>query len=107
MVSRWLSIGAWLRTTEGEREITDILKAKLDPTYLDVRDISGEEKCYSFYTYNLSLGGCGSMYQITIDSDSFRDKRIIDKHRMINQALGQDIIKALHGLTIRIGNNSS
>ena len=47
------------------------------------------------------------MYQITIDSDSFKGKRMIEQHRMVNEALGQDIVKALHGLTIRIGNDSS
>lgn len=47
-------------------------------------------------------GGCGSMYEIEIDSELFQGKRLLQQHRMVNEALG-DEMKALHGLTIRIG----
>ena len=29
--------------TEGEKKLTDILKEKLNPTFVEVRDISGED----------------------------------------------------------------
>lgn len=34
--------------------------------------------------YGLSAGGCGSMYEIVIDSEEFKGKRMLHQHRMIN-----------------------
>jgi stress-induced morphogen len=59
-----------LLATEGEMKITQLLKDKLNPSYVDVKDISG---------------GCGAMYQITIDADIFKDKRMIQQHKMVNE----------------------
>lgn len=81
--------GHTLLATKGEREITRILTSKLSPSYIEVRDISG---------------GCGSMYEVWIDSEQLTGKRLIQQHRMVNEALGDDVIKSLHGLTIKIGN---
>lgn len=72
------------------------------------------------------------MYEIWIDSEQFSGKRLIQQHRMVNevcillyigratrailatfllfllwQALGEDVVKSLHGLTIKIGNPKS
>ena len=113
---------------------------------------------YIYWIYNY-VGGCGSMYEIWIDSEQFSGKRLIQQHRMVNevclrgrlllvncdlylhvcgcerkreggrerererererdrtvgerellcfsilQALGDDVVKSLHGLTIKIGN---
>ena len=30
-------------------------------------------------------GGCGSMYEIVMDSELFKGKRLIQQHRMINE----------------------
>lgn len=51
--SRWLQLGgARLATmTEGEKRIADILTKELEPTFLEVRDISGE-KVIMVYTHN-------------------------------------------------------
>ena len=32
----------------------------------------------------MSLGGCGSMYEIIIDSAKFEGKRPVQQHRMVN-----------------------
>uniref|UniRef100_A0A8C6ZNR9 BOLA3 protein n=1 Tax=Nothoprocta perdicaria TaxID=30464 RepID=A0A8C6ZNR9_NOTPE len=44
-------------------------------------------------------GGCGAMYEIHIESEEFREKRTVQQHRMVNQALSEEI-KAMHGLRI-------
>ncbi|XP_003389829.1 PREDICTED: uncharacterized bolA-like protein C4B3.11c [Amphimedon queenslandica] len=75
-------------STDGERRITSLLHDKLNPTYLQVNDISG---------------GCGSMYRIIIDGEIFKGKKTIEQHKIVNEALG-DEIKGLHGLTIQINN---
>ena len=30
-------------------------------------------------------GGCGSMYEIHIDSELFKEKRLIQQHRLVNE----------------------
>lgn len=76
-------------TTEGEKKIARLLTEKLNPTHVEVRDVSG---------------GCGSMYEIAIDSEQFAGKRLVQQHRMVTEALGP-VMKTLHGLTIKTGNS--
>ncbi|KZF21675.1 bola-like protein [Xylona heveae TC161] len=71
--------------TEGERQIFDKLKAELEPSRLEVQDISG---------------GCGSMYGIDIVSKKFKGLTMIKQHRLVNQILGDDI-KQWHGLQLK------
>ncbi|XP_026867597.2 bolA-like protein 3 [Electrophorus electricus] len=71
--------------TDGEVRITEILKHKFPlASALKVLDISG---------------GCGAMYEIHIESDEFREKRTVEQHQLVNQALKEEI-KAMHGLRI-------
>ncbi|KAB5558827.1 hypothetical protein PHYPO_G00021670 [Pangasianodon hypophthalmus] len=72
-------------STEGEIHITKVLKEKFpQASSLKVVDISG---------------GCGAMYEIHIESDEFRGKRIVQQHQLVNQALKEEI-KGMHGLRI-------
>ena len=41
-------------------------------------------KSEQFHKYS-HTGGCGSMYEITIDSRQFEGKRVIQQHRMVNE----------------------
>ncbi|XP_030057653.1 bolA-like protein 3 isoform X2 [Microcaecilia unicolor] len=43
--------------------------------------------------------GCGAMYEIHIESEEFKEKKIVQQHQMINQALENEI-KDMHGLRI-------
>uniref|UniRef100_A0A8C4MA71 BolA-like protein 3 n=2 Tax=Equus TaxID=9789 RepID=A0A8C4MA71_EQUAS len=71
--------------TEGELKVTQILKEKFPrATVIKVTDISG---------------GCGAMYEIQIESEEFKEKRTVQQHRMVNQALKEEI-KGMHGLRI-------
>ena len=40
---RWVSSGMTLGATEGEIKLTGLIKEKLNPTYLAVEDVSGEQ----------------------------------------------------------------
>ncbi|TSL68244.1 Beta,beta-carotene 15,15'-dioxygenase [Bagarius yarrelli] len=63
-------------STEGEIRITKILKEKFpQASSLKVVDISG---------------GCGAMYEIHIESDDFRGKRIVQQHQLVNQVRPRD-----------------
>ncbi|ESO95078.1 hypothetical protein LOTGIDRAFT_117448, partial [Lottia gigantea] len=44
-------------------------------------------------------GGCGAMFQINVESEVFRGKRIIQQHKLVTQALEEEI-KDMHGLQI-------
>jgi stress-induced morphogen len=65
--------------------VFDKLKAELAPTELEVQDISG---------------GCGSMYAVSIASHRFSGLPVIRQHRLVNQALGEQI-KTWHGIQLK------
>ncbi|KAM4035173.1 bolA-like protein 3 [Anomaloglossus baeobatrachus] len=71
--------------TEAEDRITQVLKTKFPlASFVNVVDISG---------------GCGAMYEIHVESEEFKEKRTVQQHKMVNEAL-QEEIKAMHGLRI-------
>ncbi|KJX93243.1 bola-like protein [Zymoseptoria brevis] len=70
---------------ESERQIFDKLKTSLQPSKLEVQDISG---------------GCGSMYGLDIVSEQFKGLSVIKQHRMVNQILGEEI-KKWHGVQLK------
>ncbi|XP_064611418.1 bolA-like protein 3 [Liolophura sinensis] len=84
---RWMSSssGQQEELTEGEKRLRDILKAKFPKASgVEVTDISG---------------GCGAMYEVCIEAEEFRGHRTIKQHRMVNEALEEEI-KMMHGLKI-------
>lgn len=73
------------KLTDGEQKITKILKTKFPKAEdVQVQDISG---------------GCGSMYEVFISSVEFKGLRTVQQHRMVNEALKEEI-KSMHGLRI-------
>ncbi|XP_025068604.1 bolA-like protein 3 [Alligator sinensis] len=71
--------------TEGEAQVIRVLQEKFpQASAIKVVDISG---------------GCGAMYEIHIESEEFKEKRTVQQHQMVNQALKEEI-KAMHGLRI-------
>ncbi|XP_015766970.1 PREDICTED: bolA-like protein 3 [Acropora digitifera] len=70
--------------SEAEKKLAEILKKSFTASQITVRDISG---------------GCGAMYEIFVESEDFRGKKQVHQHRLINQALG-DEVKQMHGLRI-------
>lgn len=69
----------------GEARVTRVLREKFPrASAIRVVDISG---------------GCGAMYEIHIESEEFKEKRTVQQHQMVNQALSEEI-KAMHGLRI-------
>lgn len=68
-----------------ERKIFDILKLEFNPANLEVRDVSG---------------GCGSMFAILVESEKFKGVPMIKQHRLVNEALKEEISK-WHGLQLR------
>uniref|UniRef100_A0A8C2TID7 BolA-like protein 3 n=1 Tax=Coturnix japonica TaxID=93934 RepID=A0A8C2TID7_COTJA len=70
---------------DGEERVSRVLREKFPrASAIRVVDISG---------------GCGAMYEIHIESEEFREKRTVQQHQMVNQALSEEI-KSMHGLRI-------
>ncbi|KAK4264802.1 hypothetical protein QN277_025932 [Acacia crassicarpa] len=61
------------------------LKAKLNPSHIEVIDTSG---------------GCGASFEIEIVSEQFEGKRLLERHRMVNAALEEEM-KEIHALSIK------
>ncbi|XP_036252576.1 bolA-like protein 3 [Molothrus aeneus] len=71
--------------TDGESRLAQLLREKFPrASAIKVVDISG---------------GCGDMYEIHVESEEFREKRPVQQHRMVTQALSEEI-KHMHGLRI-------
>ncbi|CCX12302.1 Similar to Altered inheritance of mitochondria protein 1; acc. no. P39724 [Pyronema omphalodes CBS 100304] len=60
------------------------LNAALEPTRLQVQDISG---------------GCGSMYAIEIASSKFKGIPMVKQHRLVNEVIAEEI-KTWHGVRL-------
>lgn len=70
---------------EKEKAIWEMLMKALEPTKLEVQDISG---------------GCGSMYGIDVVSERFRGLGMLKQQRLVNEVLG-DEIKGWHGVQLK------
>jgi stress-induced morphogen len=73
------------KLSPGESELVDILKVKFpNANKIDVVDISG---------------GCGSMYEVYLETTQFRNIRTVRQHQLVNEAL-KDKVKNMHGIRI-------
>ncbi|THV92088.1 bola-like protein [Aureobasidium pullulans] len=70
---------------EKELHIFQKLNTELEPTKLEVQDVSG---------------GCGSMYALDIVSSKFKGLSVIKQHRLVNAVL-KDEIKGWHGVQLK------
>lgn len=68
-------------TKEG---VESTLTSKLQPTHLEVVDTSG---------------GCGASFAVSIVSEAFEGKRLLERHRLVNTALSEEM-KDIHALSI-------
>ncbi|XP_010002239.1 PREDICTED: bolA-like protein 3 [Chaetura pelagica] len=80
-----LSLRSFSAQTDGEARVSRVLREKFPrASRIRVVDISG---------------GCGAMYEVHVESEEFREKRTVQQHQMVNQALSEEI-KHMHGLRI-------
>lgn len=88
---------------EGERRIYDKLNEKFTPSHLQVQDVSGALRLYTYYgsqNADSDKGGCGSFYAISITSKAFSELSTLKQHRLVTDTLKADI-KEIHGLQVR------
>ncbi|XP_022158776.1 protein BOLA2 [Momordica charantia] len=68
-----------------KEQLESTLNSKLNPHHLEVTDTSG---------------GCGASFVIDIVSGQFEGKRLLERHRLVNAALGEEM-KQIHALSIK------
>ncbi|KAJ6751252.1 hypothetical protein OIU85_001748 [Salix viminalis] len=68
-----------------KEQVESTLKSKLNPSHLEVIDTSG---------------GCGASFAIEIVSEQFEGKRLLERHRLVNSALEEEM-KEIHALSIK------
>ncbi|KAK8586713.1 hypothetical protein V6N13_085737 [Hibiscus sabdariffa] len=68
-----------------KEQVESSLTSKLKPLHLEVIDTSG---------------GCGASFLIEIVSEQFEGKRLLERHRIVNAALEEEM-KEIHALSIR------
>ncbi|XWS33206.1 hypothetical protein CRYUN_Cryun22dG0060800 [Craigia yunnanensis] len=66
-------------------QVESSLTSKLKPSHLEVIDTSG---------------GCGASFAIEIVSEQFEGKRLLERHRIVNTALEEEM-KQIHALSIK------
>jgi len=81
--AQWRNTSSHL--SDGEQTIHVKLIAQFAPSHLKVLDVSG---------------GCGSFYAITIASESFKGLSTVKQHKLVTEALKQEI-EGIHGLQIK------
>ncbi|KAL6536961.1 BolA-like protein 2 [Orobanche hederae] len=72
-----------------KEQVESTLKSKLNPSKL----FKGKKEVIE------PLGGCGANFKIEIVSKEFEGKRLIERHRLINNALVEEM-KQIHALSI-------
>ncbi|XP_010241713.1 PREDICTED: protein BOLA2 [Nelumbo nucifera] len=68
-----------------KEQVEASLTSKMNPSHLEIIDTSG---------------GCGASFAIEIVSEQFEGKKLLERHRMINSALAEEM-QHIHALSIK------
>ncbi|WP_100643782.1 transcriptional regulator BolA [Alteromonas facilis] len=74
-----------------QQQITDKLTNQLSPLFLDVVNES--------HQHNVPEGS-ESHFKVTLISEAFEGKRLIQRHRMVNQVLADELANHIHALAL-------
>ena len=79
---------------EIKKEIKKRLDEKLDLIHFEIKDFTGRH-------LNHKLHEGGFHLETTIVSDNFIDKKLIDRHRMVYDAMGELMKHEIHALSMK------
>ena len=79
---------------EIKKEIKKRLDEKLDLIHFEIKDFTGRH-------LNHKLHEGGFHLETTIVSDNFIDKSLIDRHRMVYDAMGELMKHEIHALSMK------
>ena len=80
----------------GKDKIEIILKSKLQVHHLEIIDES-----FKHAGHNPDAQRGGTHLQLFIVSDDFKDKKLIERHKLINEILKKEFQSGLHALSIK------
>lgn len=80
-----------------ETRIREKLTQALEPTLLDVRDVS-----YQHHGHAGWREGGETHFEVDISSPQFTGKNRVAAHRLVNDALADEMASGLHALQIKI-----
>ena len=96
-------------STAGEKKLNEILKKRFPNARLvDVKDTSCNYRMNSFNLIKnllpgfFFLAGCGASYEIIVVSEEFEKMRIVNQHRLVSEALSQQLPN-IHAIRIFTG----
>ena len=79
---------------EIKREIKKRLEKKLDLIHFEIKDFTGRH-------LNHKLHEGGFHLETTIVSDNFTDKTLIERHRLVYDAMGELMNHEIHALSMK------
>lgn len=74
-----------------QNKITEKLSAQFEPAFLDVENES--------HNHNVPAGS-ESHFKVVIVTDAFDGKRLIQRHRLVNSCLADELANDIHALAI-------
>ena len=80
-----------------EARIIAALQAAFDPTELIVDDDSEAHRGHGGYRE-----GGGTHFEVTIKADAFAGKSRLQRHRMVNDILAEDLASSIHALELHL-----
>ncbi|KAL9641834.1 hypothetical protein ABK040_011819 [Willaertia magna] len=91
-------------TTRYQR-MQQILSEKLNPTLLEIKDQSHKHAHHIEVKNNNAMSGGETHFDVTIVSEVFEGKKLIERHRMVNELLKDEFNSGLHALSIKAKTN--
>ena len=77
--------------------IAEKLTIALMPNEIDVQDVSHKHAGHTGWR-----DGGGTHFEVTIKSAVFADKSRLQRHRMVNEILADDLAKSIHALELHL-----
>lgn len=74
--------------------IENVLTEHFRPTYLEVVDES------RFHAGHAGAGGGGGHFSVTIVSEMFEGRSLVERHRMVYQLLADEMKQTIHALAL-------
>lgn len=75
-----------------ETLISSKLQSQFKPTHMDIVNES--------FKHNVPKGS-ESHFKVVIVSDQFEGKSLVERHRMVNHCLGEELKQSIHALSIQ------
>ena len=77
--------------------IAQKLTSALMPKEIDVQDVSHNHAGHAGWRE-----GGGTHFEVTIKAEAFAGKSLLQRHRMVNEILADDLAKSIHALELHL-----